>query len=214
MSPFRLRIKKIQSIIKDHFLSGLLILAPILIVAVVFHWIFGGILGWIETVPLRFLFNGTEADIAGFIRLLIMIGILLVGILLISVIGFFSRNYFGEKVFEWLKEGLEKIPVFGSIYASLNQLLKAISSQGGKQFNRVGYVEYPRREMWSLAFVTGHATMKGIPPGYISIFIPAVPVPTSGFHLMVKESEVIESGLKVDEAFKLILSLGTAIPHE
>ena len=66
--------------------------------------------------------------------------------------------------------------------------------------------------MWALGFVTGHATLQGIPEGYLSIFIPTVPNPTSGFHLMVKESDVIESGLKVDEAFKLILSLGVALP--
>lgn len=214
MSPFLSRTKKIPLIIKDHFLSGLLILAPILIVTVVFHWIFGGILGWIENVPLRFLFDTSNQEIQGVIRFLIMIGILLSGVLLVSFIGFFSRLYFGKKVLVWLREWIEKIPFFGAIYSSLDQLFKAVSSQGGKQFNRVVYVEYPRKDMWSLAFVTGEARLKGLPPGMISLFIPAVPVPTSGFHLMVKESEVIESGLKVDEAFKLILSLGTSLPHE
>jgi uncharacterized membrane protein len=212
VSPFRLKIEKIPSIIKDHFLSGLLILAPLLIVTIVFFWIFGGVLGWIENVPLKLIFKNADQDVAGVIRLLLSISILVAGVIAISLIGFFSRLYFGKKLFQWMGEGIEKVPFFGPIYASLRQLFSAISNSGGKQFSRVVYFEYPRKEVWAVGFVTGHATLKGMPPGYLSIFIPTVPNPTSGFHLMVKETEVIESGLKVDEAFKLILSLGVAMP--
>ena len=205
--------QKVKSIIKNHFLSGLLILAPLLIVAVVFQWIFGGMLGWIERNPLQWFFNGQNTEIAGVVRFLFIIGILLGLVILVSLIGFFSRLYFGKKTFEWLKEGIEKIPLFGPIYSSLDQLFKAISSSGGKQFSRVVYIEYPRKGVLAVAFVTGKADLKGIPHGYLSVYIPTVPNPTSGFHLMISESEVIESGLKVDEAFKLILSLGVALPH-
>ncbi len=213
VSPFRLKIKNIQSIIKDHFLSGLLIIAPILIVTIVFLWIFGGVLGWIERVPLALIFTRADDELAGLIRFVLSLGILFAGIILVSMVGFFSRLYFGKKVLQWLGEGIEKIPFFGAIYASLKQLFTAISSGGGKQFSRVVFVEYPRKEMWSVAFVTGQAAFKGLPPGCLSVFIPTVPNPTSGFHLMVQEKDVIESGLRVDEAFKLILSLGVAVPN-
>jgi uncharacterized membrane protein len=212
VSPFRLRIEKIPSIIKEHFISGLLILAPISIVTIVFFWIFGGLVGWIENVPLRLIFSQGDQEIVGILRLLLSISILLGGVIFISLVGFFSRLYFGKKVFQWLGEGIEKVPFFGPIYSSLRQLFSAISSSGGKQFSRVVYFEYPRKDVWAVGFVTGHAALTGLPPGYLSIFIPTVPNPTSGFHVMVHESEVIESGLKVDEAFKLILSLGVAVP--
>jgi len=210
--PFRSKTKNIGYIIKDHFLSGLLILAPILIVSIVFFWIFGGVLGWIERVPLSIIFDSADQQVAGVIRFLLSIAILIAGVIGVSLIGFFSRLYFGKKLFQWLGEGIERVPFFGPIYASLRQLFSAISSSGGKQFSRVVYFEYPRKEVWSVGFVTGHATLHGIPPGYLSIFVPTVPNPTSGFHLMVRETEVIESGLRVDEAFKLILSLGVAVP--
>ena len=200
-----MNLQKIKLIIKDHFLSGLIVLAPILIVLIVFQWIFGGLIVSI---------HGLTGAVSPLIDLLIVVGVVLSGVLLISLVGLFSRLYFGQKVFEWLKEGMQKIPFFGAIYSSLEQLISAISSSGGKQFNRVVFIEYPRKEVWAVAFVTGNAKLKGIPPGYLSVYIPTVPNPTSGFHLMVKESEVMESGLKVDEAFKLILSLGVAMPHE
>ena len=208
-----MKLAKLQNIIKEHFLSGLLVLAPILIVGIVFQWIFGGLLNWIENVPLHWFFEDFGGLVVAFVRLLIMFGIIFGGIFVSSSVGFFSRLYFGRKLFQWLKEGIEKIPFFGAIYSSLDQLFSAISSSGGKQFSRVVFIEYPRKDVWAVAFVTGDADFKGIPQGYISVFIPTVPNPTSGFHLMVRESEVKESGLKVDEAFKLILSLGVAAPH-
>ncbi len=200
-----MNMSKIKIIIKDHFLSGLIVLAPILIVLIVFQWIFGGLFLYIHNLT---------GQVSPLLDLVIVVGILLAGVLIVSLIGLFSRLYFGQKVFEWLKEAMQKVPFFGAIYSSLEQLISAISSSGGKQFNRVVYIEYPRKEVWAVAFVTGNAKLRGIPPGYLSVYIPTVPNPTSGFHLMVKESEVIESGLKVDEAFKLILSLGVAMPHE
>ncbi len=200
-----MNLQKIKLIIKDHFLSGLIVLAPILIVLIVFQWIFGGLIQSIHRLT---------GAVSPFLDILIVMGVMLAGVLLVSIVGLFSRLYFGQKVFEWLKEAMQKIPFFGAIYSSLEQLISAISSSGGKQFNRVVFIEYPRKEVWAVAFVTGNAKLKGIPAGYLSVYIPTVPNPTSGFHLMVKESEVVESGLKVDEAFKLILSLGVAMPHE
>ncbi len=214
MQPIDRKLKSFLKIIRDHFLSGLLVLAPIFIVAFVFQWILGGIMNWMEEGPFRIFFHDPASEIAGAFRFVLMLGILLTGVLLISGVGLFSRLYFGRRLFQWLKEGIEKIPFFGAIYSSLNQLFAAVSPEGGKQFNRVVYVEYPRKDVWAVAFVTGQATLKGIPPGSLSVFIPTVPNPTSGFHLMVKESEVIDSGLRVEDAFKLILSLGVAVPHE
>ncbi len=206
--------QKLKSMIKDHFLSGMLILAPILIVAIVFQFIFGGVFRWIDDVPLRMIFGDERTGFAELVKLLLMFGLVLGGILIVSIIGLFSRLYLGIKLIQWMRELIEKIPFFGSIYSSVDQLMKAVSSSGGKQFNRVVFIEYPRKEVWAVAFVTGKASLKGIPAGYLSVYIPTVPNPTSGFHLMVKEADVVESGLKVDEAFKLILSLGVALPHE
>lgn len=205
---------QIKSIVQDYFLAGLLILAPLFVVGMVIHWFFGGIIGWIETYPLHWMFEDEPNQLAGIIRFLLICSVIAGIVFLISVIGFLSRLYLGVKTFQWMREAIERIPVFGAIYSSLDQLLKAISSTGGKQFSRVVFVEYPRRGAWAVAFVTGPAKFKGIPPGHLSIFLPTVPNPTSGFHLMVPETEVIESGLRVDEAFKLILSLGVAVPNQ
>jgi uncharacterized membrane protein len=207
-----MKFTRLQKIIKDHVLAGLFVLAPILIVVIVFQWIFGGLLQWIEAVPLQWFFQDKTGILVALVRLLLMLAIILGGVILVSAVGVFSRLYFGRKVLGWVQAAIVKIPFFGAIYSSVDQLFTAFSSGGGKQFSRVVYIEYPRKDVWAVAFVTGDAPFKGIPPGFISVYVPTVPNPTSGFHLMVADSEVRESGLKVDEAFKLILSLGVAHP--
>src|ERR1700758_3538797 len=112
-----MQLQKIKLIIKDHFLSGLIVLAPILIVVIVFQWIFGGLINWI---------NHFTGEISPLFHFLIVIGILISGVMIVSLVGLFSRLYFGKKVFEWLKEGIEKIPFFGSIYSTIEQLFNAI----------------------------------------------------------------------------------------
>lgn len=206
-------IQRIKTIIVEHFLSGLFILAPILIVLVVFRFVFGGLWNWIEAVPLQLIFDDRSSEVAGLVKFLIMLGMLGIGVIGVSALGFFSKLYFGKQVLVWIGEGIQKIPFFGTIYSSLDQLVKTLSSTGGKQFNRVVYVEFPRKEVWAVGFVTGPAHLKGIPAGYLNVFVPTVPNPTSGFHMLVKETEVMESGLKVEEAFKLILSLGISQPE-
>ena len=149
---------------------------------------------------------------AGLINFVLVVGIALTLSILISLLGLFSKLYFGKKALELFGEQVQRIPVVGTIYSSLDQLLKTLATGGGKQFSRVVYVEYPRVGVWAVAFVTGPVVSKTLPEGFLNVFIPTVPNPTSGFHLIVKESEVKETHMKVEEAFKLILSLGIAQP--
>lgn len=207
-------MERMKKIIKDHFLSGLLILAPVLIVLVVAQWLLGGLTEWIAEVPIRLLFGNQGGELAGVVKYALVLAFFLLGILLISILGFFSKLYFGKKVLEWINEGLERIPFFGAIYSSIDQLVKTLSSSNSKQFSRVVFVEYPRTGAWAVGFVTGQSKLKNIPEGYLNVFVPTVPNPTSGFLLFVKESELKESDLSVEEAFKLILSLGMALPEK
>jgi uncharacterized membrane protein len=104
--------------------------------------------------------------------------------------------------------------VIRGVYSALDQLLRTLANGGGQQFNRVVYIEYPRKGLLAIAFVTGPARGPAVPPGHLNVYVPTTPNPTSGFHLIVPENEVRESLLKVEDAFKTILSLGLAQPGE
>jgi uncharacterized membrane protein len=128
----------------------------------------------------------------------------------ISFLGWVSKLYLGQKFLEGLAEVIQRIPVIRTVYSALDQLLRTIAAGGGQQFNRVVYVEYPRRDSWTIAFVTGTTRMPGQTETYLNLYVPTTPNPTSGFYLIIAERDVREAKMSVEEAFKRILSLGIA----
>ena len=201
-----------RNIAKNHFFSGVLVVAPITVVLTVFNWLFGGLIEWIENGSILSMLASPTDPWWPALRYLILLSLFAAVFVCVSIIGFFSKLYFGKQLLRWLSLLIQRIPVFGAIYSSLDQLVKTLSpsSDGSQQFNRVVLLEYPRVGTWAVGFVTGPSQLKALPPGMLNVFVPTVPNPTSGFHLLVPEKDVIESGMRVEEAFRLILSLGLA----
>ncbi|MCM2324606.1 MAG: DUF502 domain-containing protein [Oligoflexia bacterium] len=205
-------INDIAKLLKSNFLAGVFIIIPLAVAA----WLLFTVL---ETLwQLHFLLPEpwrpesqlqNEALIT-FFNFMFIVGATLVLAMVISLLGWGSKHYFGRKVLQWVAEVIQRIPVVRSVYSALDQLLRTLASGGGQQFNRVVYVEYPRKGVWILAFVTGPAKHLELPGNYLNVYVPTTPNPTSGFHLLVPESEVREAHMKVEDAFKTILSLGIA----
>ena len=202
------------ALFRGNFLTGAFILIPIGVVAwlllKVFHalWTFQAILpeAWKPE-------NHFDTFTANLLNFAIVIGLGILLLFLISIFGWISKQYIGLRILDIIAHFIERIPVIRSVYSSLSQLLKTIGSGDKKQFSRVVYLEYPRKGAYALAFVTGPAkavdTTHGQKP-WLNVYVPTTPNPTSGFHLIVNEDEVKDSGMSVEEAFKVILSLGIA----
>ena len=190
--------------LKSHFLAGVFILIPFGVIS----WILLGLLQFLWNV--HFLLPLSVQPENVFLNLALTLGLTAVLLMGISILGWASKQYLGRKVLEGLGEVIQHIPVIRSIYGALDQLLKTLAAGGGQQFSRVVYIEYPRRGIWALAFVTGPASGPAVPPDHLNVYVPTTPNPTSGFHLIVPESDVKESHLRVEEAFKTLLSLGIA----
>lgn len=208
-------LPSLTSLLRGNFLSGLLILIPFAVTA----WIIGRFLGFLRGMlavlpvtwqPAAYLSDPGLVLLVDFVMMIALFSILTIAI---SWVGWVSKQFIGQKVLDFLADLIQKIPVLRTIYSSLDQLIKAFNSGSGKQqFSRVVYFEYPRKGAWVLAFVTGPApNPSGNAEGavrYLNIFVPTTPNPTSGFHLIVPESEVRDSGLKVEDAFRTLISLG------
>ena len=208
-------MKNLPELLKKHFFAGLLVVVPL------------GVIGWIcfsvlevlwqlhdflpESLQPKSLIPLPElVGVLNFLFTLIATFILALGI---SLLGWGSKHFLGKKLLEVVEHLIERIPVIRGIYSSLAQLLKTISSGGGgQQFNRVVYIEYPRKNIWTLAFVTGTSKIPGLSGALVNVYVPTTPNPTSGFFLILPEEDVRESHLKVEDAFKTILSLGIAQP--
>jgi uncharacterized membrane protein len=153
---------------------------------------------------------GEDQALFTLINIAFTFGVLVTAAFGISILGWASKHFFGRKIIEFFGDIINHIPVIRSVYSALDQLLRTIAADGGQQFSRVVYVEYPRRGMWTLAFVTGPTRAFSATERHLNVYVPTTPNPTSGFYLIVPESEVRESHMKVEEAFKNILSLGIA----
>ncbi len=206
---------KVSALIRRYFFAGVLVVLPFWVIG----WIIGGLFGallklktiipeslrpehWIEDSNLVIAVNGA-----------FLLAIIVMLMISVSLVGWVSRQFLGKKILEGLSAIINRIPVIRSIYSALDQLMKTFAgNSGAQQFNRVVYVEWPRKGLWTLAFVTSPAKGPNVPPHHLNIFIPATPNPTSGFHMLVDENDVRDSGMSVEEAFRTILSLGIAQP--
>lgn len=201
-----------MNLLKGHFLAGLLVFIPFGVIGWILFAIIAEIWQLHGLLPQDWLPENLVSNQALFmlVNIAFTLGAVVTLAFLISTLGWASKNYVGRKTLHFFGYLIARIPIIRSIYSALDQLLKALTVGGGKQFSRVVYVEYPRKGLWTLAFVTGPAHAKGFTGPHLNIYVPTTPNPTSGFFLIVPESEVRESHLKVEDAFKSIISLGVA----
>ncbi len=140
----------------------------------------------------------------------------MITLLVILLTGMFAANFIGSKFVDLGDAMVARIPLVRSIYTGVKQVTQTVFKPGGQSFRRVLLVEFPKEGVWSIAFQTGEVvkdieTALGSEP-MVSYFIPTTPNPTSGFFMMAPKSKVIELGMSVDQALKLVISLGVVKP--
>jgi uncharacterized membrane protein len=142
------------------------------------------------------------------------LGVVLAVVLVLTT-GMIMANLLGRRLVNAWESLLARIPLVRSLYAGIKQIMEAVLATDAKSFRRVLLVEYPRRGVWSLAFMTtdqlGEVQQK-TETDVIGVFIPTTPNPTSGFVLMVPAEEVIELDMTVEQGLKMIISMGTVVP--
>jgi uncharacterized membrane protein len=201
---------------RANFVTGLVIVLPGVISIAVLVWLFGTISNITDTllifIPQTITHrNNGEGPMYWYWSLVA----LLVAILLISAAGRLARNYFGKKMIEWVERALMHVPFLNKIYAATKQVNDALVSGNKNSFKTVVLVQFPREGMYSVGFITSdqhdevQAKMK---EKVVCVFVPTTPNPTSGFLILVPETQVIKLEMSVADAIKYIVSLG-AIFH-
>lgn len=136
-------------------------------------------------------------------------------LILLLVTGIIARNFLGQRLVSFGEKILAKIPLVRSIYNASKQVIHALFASNGQAFRKVLLIEYPRKGLWSIAFLTStnHSeidTHTG--EEMLSVFVPTTPNPTSGFLIIVPKREAIELTMTIDEALKFVISLGVMQP--
>lgn len=208
-AAIRGRLNQLFVELRGSLLAGVLVLAPLGVTFWVFFALVGRADGVIGLLPYRL----QPETLLGFN--LPGLGILLSLVFVIAV-GSMMQYYTGRRVVEFYEGLLARVPVLSGIYQGVKQLIDTIFMRKGAHFREVVLVEYPRRGLYCLAFLTNETPYMVLPgggPDLISIFLPTTPNPTSGFYLLVARQDVQRLDLTPEEAFKVIMSAGIVTPE-
>lgn len=196
--------------IRSNFLAGLVLVGPV-VLTIYLAWtaitlIDESIVPW---VPERFNPGAyLGADIPGF-------GVV-VFLVFTSIVGWLTKNFFGRSIVRLGESWVSRMPIIRSIYNALKQIAETILSQSETSFKQACLIEYPRKDLWAIAFVstrtTGELPGKAGEPEMMSVFLPTTPNPTSGFLLFVPTRDVVALDMTVEEAAKLVISAGLVVP--
>ena len=139
---------------------------------------------------------------------------LILTLLIIFALGVFVTNVLGRRLFSWGERLISSIPLVKNIYNTLKQITNAFSgATQTENYQRVIYIQYPRKELWTISFVTGDSVDKS-GEEYYHVFVPTTPNPTSGVFIIVPKKDAIEADLTVEEGLKAVISGGLLAPKQ
>ena len=194
-------------VLRNFFLAGILVVVPLGITV----WIVVKFIVYFDHLP-TYLSDLLNIEFPSWLPGYLL-GIILT-IAVISFIGFSTQLYVGRKLLELFEFLVHKIPFVSSIYKGIKQISASLVGRGNKLFERVVLIEYPRKGLYSLAFVTAHGKSIGPVVGktLYYVFVATTPNPTSGIFLIIPEEEIIDTDISVEDAMKLVISSGMVTP--
>lgn len=189
--------------LRNAFVTGILVLVPLLATVDILRWF----VRTLDTTSRSYL-PDLPFDFKG-------LG-LLIAIVLIFGIGVLTQNYVGKAFIALFDTLVRRTPVVGGMYGAIKKFLETILNPQADQFHGTVLVQFPRAGMYSIGFRTGKpdhkltdkVADKKIGSSLVNIFVPCTPNPTSGFYVLVPESELVPLDLSVQDAFKIVISMG------
>ncbi len=197
---------------RNYFLGGLFILVPIGATVYVVWGIFNLLDGWLRDSP----FIRSRLGSLGLPQESTLYGVgFVTTIMIILIVGFLGRMYVGRKMISLLEMILSRIPVVSWIYNLIKQVSHAFLGRHKSIFERPVLIEYPRKGIYSLAFAVCDekgGMSRAVGKELVCVFLATTPNPTSGYFLLVPETEVIPINLTVEEAVRMVMSSGMVNP--
>jgi uncharacterized membrane protein len=140
--------------------------------------------------------------------------VLAISILLIT--GMLAANLFGRRLVSFWEAILSRIPLVRTVYSSVKQISTTLLDSKGKSFRKVVMLQYPRKGIWSIGFLSNEnvsTDIEGLEEDLVAVFVPTTPNPTSGFIIMTAREDITELNMTVEEGFKFIISMGVIVPE-
>lgn len=209
LKPPRMRV---LARLRTYFLTGLVVAAPISITIYLTWWFVTLFDVWLK--PLVPLIYNPDTYLPFSVP-----GVgLLFAFIALTVLGALTANLFGRTIVAYGEQMLNRMPVVRNVYSALKQIFETALSQSSSSFQDVGLIEYPRKGLFAIVFVStetgGEIPEKSGEQEMYSVFLPTTPNPTSGYLLFVPRRDVILLEMSVEEGAKLVISAGLVSPPE
>jgi uncharacterized membrane protein len=193
--------------LRNYFLTGIVVVGPVVITIYIALWVIGIADGWVKPLVPKSVLpeNYLPFAIPGFGILVLLVAL--------TLLGFLTANLVGRTLVDFGETLLARMPVVSGLYRSVKQIFETIFSKSDTSFRKVGLVEYPAPGCWSVVLISSPPqpdVAVGLPKGgeFAAVFLPCAPNPTTGFFFYVPREKVVEIPISVDDAFKIVMSLG------
>ena len=215
------RRKSFFSGLRNSFLTGVVVIAPVGLTV----WLIWSVIGWVDGVVLPFVPGRYQPEniLNTFLGLDIQLQLRGVGVVFFLIfttfVGWLAKGLLGRSLIRSAERFVNRMPVVRSIYSGVKQIAETVFSQADRSFENACIVEYPRKGVWAVGFIStparGEISARGNDgKGMLSVFVPTTPNPTSGFLLFFPKEDVIELDMTIEDAAKLVISAGLVYPGE
>jgi uncharacterized membrane protein len=197
--------------LRNYFFAGILVTAPISI-TIYLSWLFINFVDRTVTPIIPEKYNPETYLPFGIPGL----GLIIAAVAL-TLVGALTAGYFGRLFVRMSERVLARMPVVRSIYGALKQIFETVLARQSDAFRQVVLIEYPRRGIWAIGFLTGVTegeVQRLTEEQMLNIFLPTTPNPTSGFLLFLPREEVVFLDMSVEEGIKMVVSAGIVTPQE
>ena len=192
--------------LRAYFLAGVLITAPL------------GITIYVAVVFIAFIDNSVIPLIPEHYLPYRIPGLgLIIVVVALTLIGALTAGLFGRWVVRTGERILNRMPIIRSVYGAIKQIFETVLAQQSRAFREVVLVEFPRREAWTIGFVTARTQgeiARLMPNDLLTLYVPTTPNVTGGYMLFVPRKDVVPLSMSVEDAWKLVISIGIVTPPD
>lgn len=200
--------------IRNNFLAGIIICAPIAITL----WLTWSVVRWADSWVKPYLPARYDPD--NYLNFAVPGSGLLIGLIIITIIGFLGKNLIGQSIVQFSESMVRRVPLVRVIYKSVKQIFETVLKERSNSFKKVGLIEYPSAGLWSMVFIAtdakGEIASKFNAMGHdmVCVFLPPTPVPTAGFLIFVPREKIVPLEMTPEDGAKLLISGGLVTPDE
>lgn len=197
--------------LRTYFLTGVLVTAPIGITI----WLIWLLVDFVDRTVVPLIPEAyNPSNILG--HSIPGLGVVIV-LIVVTLIGLVVTNFLGRLLVRFGESIVARVPVVRTIYGVLKQIFDAVLAQSSTAFREVVLIEYPRKGIWVVGFITGPTRgeiQRITPQDTVNVFVPTTPNPTSGFLLFLPRKDCYILDMTVEEGVKLVISGGIVTPPD